>query len=131
VWLWRCLSRSELEVVQQFPLAMATAVTEGAGGRGAKGEGKEKRTAGNRSSNPNPRPTTTATSALSNDGVRLAKPNKEDLDKLSNEIQSQISLLQNESKDIKKQIDKLLGAKNGAKVYNRLATLSIIPLILY
>lgn len=53
---------------------------------------------------------------FSSTGGRLVKPNKEDLDKLSNEIQLQITTLQNESKDIKKQIDKLLGARSGSKV---------------
>jgi predicted phage-related endonuclease len=55
-------------------------------------------------------------SAPASASSRIPKPNKEELEQLSNEIQTQINVLQTESKGIKKQIDKLLDARNGSKV---------------
>jgi hypothetical protein len=75
------------------------------------------------SSNP-PRSSTAPAFAGSS---RIPKPSKEDLEQLSNEIQTQINVLQNESKDIKKQIDKLLDARNGSKVTSS-HTLDLPPL---
>jgi predicted phage-related endonuclease len=111
VWLGGVSRRSEpREKRAMATAAPAVAVT----GTAVTGNEKREKRGGNRSTNPHSAPSANFTTTAS--GIRLSKPNKEDLEKLSNEIQSQISLLQNESKDIKKQIDKLLGARNGSKV---------------
>lgn len=101
--------------------AAVTGATKGT--RNEKREKRDKRGGGSSGSPPSAAFASPSTGGGPNS--RLSKPNKEDLEKLSSEIQNQINLLQNESKDIKKQIDQLLGARNGSKV--RSPTLHLTP----